>query len=126
MDHLHAVGQILYATAICDGKMRPVEENKLRESFYTYSQVFTTTIESEGDVRPNTEIILEEIKLQKLSPLKYFENFQNHYHKHKEEFIPELKELILKSINSIASSYAKQNKSEIILAAKARLLLSPV
>ena len=126
MDHLHAVGQILYATAICDGKLRPVEENKLRDSFITYSRAFNTKREGEADSTPKTEFILEEVKLQKLSPLEYFENFKNHYHNHPEEFLPELKELILKSINSIASSYAKQNKSEVIIVAKTRLLLSPV
>lgn len=125
-EHLYAVGQIFYATAICDGEMRPVEEDKLIESYNSYWQDLTSTINRGEDSIPMADEILEDIMLQRLDPLNYFENFKEHYQKHPQEFIPERKNLIMKSINDIASSYAKQNKSEIILVAKTRLLLSPV
>ena len=124
--HLQAVGQILYATAICDGEMHPAEEDHLIASLNTYIQSFSSTTNKDEALVTNADNFLEEIKSQKLNPSEYFENFKNYYQGNPEEFVTERKNLILKSINSIASSYAKQNKSEIILVAKTRLLLSPL
>ena len=52
-----------------------------------------------------------------------FLEFQLFYNEHKSLFSQELKILIWDTAQSIASSFAKKNKSELVLLAKLRILL---
>lgn len=123
--HLYAVGQILYATAICDRRMHPTEAIILKEALEEYARVYNADKEYKVGESDSSDAIIGDIMSKKQESMDYFENFKKYYEGFKGEFSPELKSLIMRSVNSIASSYSRQNKSEIILVAKTRLLLKP-
>ncbi|AXT20376.1 hypothetical protein D7030_04445 [Flavobacteriaceae bacterium AU392] len=59
--------------------------------------------------------------LKKKSTNKYLDNFLKFKRDNEDLFSKEIKTLILKTANAIASSFANKNKSELIILAKLSL-----
>ena len=122
--HLQCVGQVFYGIAICDGNLHPVEKALLVEALGEYRLAILAKTENQHEDLPSALSILKDISSKGSSAWECFENFKNYFTTHTNEFNTELKKLIMSLASKIASSYAKQNKSEIVLLARTRLLLT--
>lgn len=68
------------------------------------------------------EEVISKIVDEDLDSWAYFGKFKNYFENHQDEFNSEQKALILLMANKIGSSFAKQNKSELVLIARTNLL----
>lgn len=122
--HLNAVGQIMYAVGICDGNLHLEEKGQIIKALAEYRNEIISNTHIGQDELSSAECIVQEISTNGLDAWSYFDNFKNYFNSHSSEFSSELKDLILNSAKKIAFSYARQNKSEIVLLARTRLLLT--
>ena len=124
-EHLIQVGRLFYAVAICDGNLHDQELVSLRDTLIDYRDNLVSGNALEETSAFNTaDKLLAELSEESMDSWAYFTGFKNYYELHKEEFSRELKDLILSGIHKIATSYAKKNKSEIVLLAKTSLLFN--
>lgn len=115
-------GKILFAIAMADKKLDPKEYDILEELIH---QEWELTSFGENETKyisqmkyafdwlienpKNEEDILTEYELFKTENLNFF--------------TPEVKDFVYKTAHKIAASYAKKNKSELILLAKLHFIL---
>lgn len=126
-EHLGNVGRLFYAIAICDGNLHDQELETLRNTLEAYRDILITKSSLKDPSRiQSTEQIIAMVSGESMDSWAYFTKFKNYFELHKEEFSRETKDRILSGINRIASSFAKQNKSEIVLFAKTSLLFNAV
>ncbi|MGI9545718.1 MAG: hypothetical protein ACR2MM_00665 [Flavobacteriaceae bacterium] len=122
-DHFCQVGRLFYAIAICDGKLHPSEMLNLKDGLNAYNQylrnTYHTTIYTASFY---IEDVLSTIVDEGLDSWAYFGKFKDYFEQHRDEFTDEQKDLILSKVKEIGSSYAKQNKSELVLIARTNLL----
>ncbi len=124
-EHLNHVGRLFYALAICDGNLHEQELITLQETLMEYKEtVVTRSLSAQSSNNYTADKILTSAREESKDSWAHFTEFKKYYEAHRNEFSRELKDQILASLNRIASSYSKQNKSEIVLLAKTRLLFN--
>ena len=115
LDLFKNIGKLFYAIAKADGHLALEEYHKLNEVLdRSWSHLNCKNIEL-------IQHTFNELHLNNREPDLCFEDFISFYKTNPKLFTTELKNLILKTGNSMAYAYAKINKSELVLLAKLSL-----
>ena len=119
-----SLGKLFYAVAMADKKVRPIEIARLKEDVQKY-WLSVDAIEDEfgADAAYQIEIVFDWAKQEEKNGDTYFQEFVDFYKEHPSKFKTPIKQLIFKTADDIAISFANKNKSELILLAKLKLLL---
>ena len=126
-EHLLQVSKLFYAIAIGDGNLHDSESNALEQAVKDYEELVISKYSTENSNKATAyNKLLTRASKEVVDGLTFFESFKNFYATHQEEFSREQKDLILSGTSKIASAYAKQNKSELVLLAKTSLLFNPL
>ena len=121
---LENLGKLFYAVAMADKK---IEEEEIAALKTNILQRWDSP-----DSKPNGLVldghqeiftIFKELQNTRAESETCYMQFQEFFNEHKQLFNEELRKLIWDTSQDIASSYAKKNKSEIIVLAKLKMLL---
>jgi oligoendopeptidase F len=118
------LGKLFYAVAMADDNVRPVETKRLRKFVrQKWLEVDNFEDEFDTDAAYQIEIVFDWLEAEEKEAQEYFEEFKEFYKDHPEKFTPELKQLIVDTAESIASSFAGTNRSEMMTIFNLKLLL---
>ena len=119
-----SLGKLFYAVALADKNVRPIEIQRLKEDVQKY-WLAVDAIEDEfgADAAYQIEIVFDWLKQEEKNGDTYFQEFVDFYKEHPSRFNTSIKQLIFKTADDIAFSFANKNKSELILLAKLKMLL---
>lgn len=121
---LENLGKLFYAVAMADKK---IEEEEIAALKTNILQRWDSP-----DSKPNGLVldghqeiftIFKELQNTRAESETCYMQFQEFFNEHKQLFNEDLRKLIWDTTQGIASSYAKKNKSEIIVLAKLKMLL---
>ena len=118
------MGELFYAIAAADKVVRKEEYDALKKlvlekwrDLDTYEESFRTHAANQ------IEVVFDWFDYEELDAVDCFESFADYKKEHPNLFTEEWNELILKTANAIAESFAGRNKSELIMLAKLNILL---
>ncbi len=118
------MGELFYAIAAADKVVRKEEYNALKnivaeqwKNLDDYEDPFHT------DAAYQIEVVFDWFDYEQLDASDCFESFADYKKENHNLFTKDRKELIWKTANAIASSFAGKNKSEVIMLAKLKMLL---
>lgn len=118
------MGELFYAIAAADKVVRKEEYDVLKnivveqwKNLDDYKDPFHT------DAAYQIEVVFDWFDYEQLDANDCFESFADYKKEHPKLFTQERKELIWKTANAIASSFAGKNKSELIMLAKLQIIL---
>ncbi|MGO3183562.1 MAG: hypothetical protein ACTIJ9_12105 [Aequorivita sp.] len=118
------MGELFYAIAAADKVVREEEYNTLKnmvlkqwKDLDDYEDPFHT------DAAHQIEIVFDWFDYEQLDANDCFDSFADYKKENPKLFTQERKELIYKTADAIASSFAGKNKSEVIMLAKLKILL---
>ena len=118
------IGQLFYAIAAADKVVRKAEYEALRKLVkQEWSSIGEYTDEFGVNAVYQMEIVFDWFDYEQLDADGCFESFADYYKEHKKLFSEAQKQLIWKTANAIANSFAGTNKSELILLTKLHFLL---
>ncbi len=121
---LENLGKLFYAVAMADKK---IEEEEIAALKTNILQRWDSP-----DSKPNGLVldghqeiftIFKELQNTRAESETCYMQFQEFFNEHKQLFNEDLRKLIWDTTQGIASSYAKKNKSELIVLAKLKMLL---
>lgn len=118
-----SLGKLFYAVAMADKNVRPIEIERLKEDVQKY-WLKVDVIEDEfgTDAGYQIEIVFDWLQQEEKESDSYFREFIDFYKEHPSKFNKAIKQLIYRTADDIASSFANKNKSELVLLAKLKLL----
>jgi hypothetical protein len=125
LDFYQAIGKLFYAVAATDKQVVPEEINafkKLLKTRWLKADEFKNQNNFEG-IKQIYFTFEAFNKLDNPDPGKCFEDFLNFKKSHEDLFKKNLKQLISRTAHAIANSYARKNKSELIILAQLDLEL---
>ena len=118
------MGELFYAIAAADKVVRKEEYNALKnmvlaewKNLDNYEDPFHT------DAAYQIEVVFDWFDYEQLDAKDCFESFADYKNEHPKLFTKERKDLIWRTANTIASSFAGKNKSEVIMLSKLKMLL---
>lgn len=118
------MGELFYAFAAADKVVRKEEYDILKnivadqwKNLDDYEDPFRT------DAAYQIEVVFDWFDYEQLDASDCFESFADYKKEYPKLFTKDRKELIWKTANAIASSFAGKNKSEVIMLAKLKMLL---
>ncbi|MBK5214336.1 MAG: hypothetical protein JJE55_11825 [Flavobacteriaceae bacterium] len=118
------MGELFYAIAAADKVVRKEEYNALKnmvlaewKNLDNYEDPFHT------DAAYQIEVVFDWFDYEQLDANDCFDSFADYKNEHPKLFTKERKDLIWRTANTIASSFAGKNKSEVIMLAKLKMLL---
>ncbi|TAI48417.1 hypothetical protein [Flagellimonas allohymeniacidonis] len=120
------LGKLFYAIAATDQKVRPSEIKRLRK----YVRQFWLDVDAVDDEVGTDAAYQIEIVFDWLQETDYtggevhFNEFKRFYKEHQDKFTSQVKKLILDTADSIASSFAGKNKSEMLLLQRLKSLFN--
>jgi hypothetical protein len=118
------IGQLFYAIAAADKVVRKVEYEALKNLVKLEWSSMNDYVDEFGvNAIYQMEIVFDWFDYEQLDANDCFKSFAEYYKGHKKLFSESQKQLIWKTANAIAGSFAGTNKSELILLTKLRLLL---
>ncbi len=119
-----SLGKLFYAVAMVDKNVRPIEIERLKEDVQKY-WLNVDSIEDEfgSDAAYQIEIVFDWLQQEEKESEAYFLEFVDFYKEHPSKFNMAIKQLVFRTADDIASSFADKNKSELILLAKLKMLL---
>ena len=120
------LGKLFYAIAATDQKVRPSEVKRLRK-YVRQFWVDVDEIEDEfgTDAAYQIEIVFDWLQETDYSGGEvHFNEFKRFYKEHPDKFTSQVKKLILDTADSIASSFAGKNKSEMLLLQRLKSLFN--
>ncbi|MCB0448243.1 MAG: hypothetical protein KDD03_12185 [Gelidibacter sp.] len=114
------LGKLFYGIAAIDGKVHEAEFSKLKQLVkQDWLDIDTSKDDYLSDAAYQIEIVFDWLNDQGECDAKSnFEKFIKFKNKHKQFFTEDIKKLILKTANAIASSFSGKNKSELMMLAK--------
>lgn len=120
------LGKLFYAIAMTDQKVRPAEIKRLRKYVrQSWLDVDEVKDELDTDAAYQIEIVFDWLQdYDNVGGEVYFNEFKRFFKEHPEKFTPKINELILETADSIATSFAGKNKSEILLLQRLKSLLN--
>lgn len=123
-EHYQNLGKLFYAIAMADKKVAPKEVEKLKEDVRKF-WLSVDDIEDEfgTDAAYQIEIVFDWLQKEEKESQLYFDEFKDFFKAHPSKFNDRVKQLIWRTADDIASSFAGKNKSELILLTKLELLL---
>jgi hypothetical protein len=118
-----SLGKLFYAVAMADKNVRPIEIERLKEDVQKY-WLKVDVIEDEfgTDAGYQIEIVFDWLQEEEKESDSCFREFTDFYKEHPSKFNTAIKQLIYRTADDIASSFANKNKSELVLMAKLKLL----
>ncbi|HNP68862.1 MAG TPA: hypothetical protein PKH16_13225 [Aequorivita sp.] len=118
------MGELFYAIAAADKVVRKAEYDILKnivaeqwKNLDDYEDPF------HSDAAYQIEVVFDWFDYEQLDASDCFESFADYKKENPKLFTKERKDLIWKTANAIASSFAGKNKSEVIMLAKLKMLL---
>jgi len=118
------IGQLFYAIAAADKVVRKAEYEALRNLVKLEWSSMNDYVDEFGvNAVYQMEIVFDWFDYEQLDANDCFKSFAQYYKDHKNVFSENQKQLLWKTANAIAGSFAGKNKSELILLAKLHLLL---
>ena len=121
--HFYEVSSLLYAIAISDVRLHQIEKDVLIKAITTYHELLLN--EDQTNIPVTQEygpVMFKTLSEVDSNAWELFNNFEKYYLDHQSEFNINTKQWIIAKANEIGSSYAGQNKSEVVLIARLRLL----
>ncbi|MDF0708838.1 hypothetical protein [Flagellimonas okinawensis] len=119
------LGKLFYAVAMADHNVRPVEVKRLRKYVRQHwLEVDQFEDEFHTDSAYQIEIVFDWLEGEEKDGDEYFEEFKEFYKDHPEKFSEKLKQLIVETAESIASSFAGKNRSEMLAIFKLKQLFN--
>ena len=115
-----ALANVFYAIAIADKKFELSEKHAI---FNEINSNWTYAIDSSKSSELMFEVLRQNIA-QNISDEIAFRNFEKYYIDNKELFSVITKTAIMDAVNLIASSFAKKNKSELVMLSRIQLLMT--
>ncbi|MEM0517204.1 MULTISPECIES: hypothetical protein [Aequorivita] len=119
------MGELFYAIAAADNVVRKTEYDTLKnivaekwKNLDEYEDPFHT------DAAYQIEIVFDWFDYEQLDANDCFESFADYKKENPNLFTAERKKLIWETADAIASSFAGKNKSEVVMLAKLKMLLS--
>lgn len=113
------LGKLFYAVAMSDNTVRSAEIERARKYVRQHwLDVDPVEDEFQTDAAYQIETVFDWLDEEEKDGTEYFEEFKDFYKEHPEKFTPELKALILETAESIASSFAGKNRSEMMVLMK--------
>ena len=122
--HIYEVSKLFYAIAISDSRLHDVEKELVKSAITDYRSFSEPSDQFNTDHNVKSEEIIQRIHQENLGAWELFDGFEKYYTDNKTEFSDAINQWIITKANEIASSYARQNKSEIVMIARIRLLLN--
>ena len=121
--HFYEVCRLFLGIAISDLRLHEIEKKMVIKAISDYRQL-TRPNDTSNPYAPADygEYLLKTISQEDANAWELFDEFENYYKENQAEFSDESKQWIISRANEIASSYARKNKSEIVLVARLRLL----
>ena len=117
------LGKLFYAVAMADENVRSVEIKRLRKYVRQHwLELDGFEDEFHTDAAYQIEIVFDWLETEEKEVNDYFSEFEEFYKDHPEKFPPKVKKLILETAESIASSFAGTNKSEMLAIFKLKSL----
>jgi len=118
------LGNLFYAVAVADGKVK-------REEYFKMQEVFTKEASDDTDENQLIDVtaieaiseVFKNLAREDKESQECFEEFEKFYQVKQQLFGKELKLLIWKVANAIAASYSGKNKSELVVLAQLYALL---
>ncbi|MBR9854596.1 MAG: hypothetical protein GYB37_08465 [Algicola sp.] len=119
------LGKLFYAVAMADNNVRPKEVERLRKYVRQFwLDVDDVEDEFHTDAAYQIEIVFDWLKDEEKEGDEYFNEFKDFYKDHPEKFSESLKKLIVETSESIASSFAGKNRSEMLTIFKLKQLFN--
>lgn len=117
------LGKLFYAIAAADKVVRKIEHAKLKE---IVKKEWLSVDDFEDDFHTDAAYQIEVVfdwlyNEEKLDAERWFTSFLDFKNDHEQLFDDQIKNLILKTADIIASSFSGKNKSELIMLAKLNL-----
>ena len=121
------LGKLFYAVASVDRKVHSSEITALKQIVKKEWVLLETSIDDFGsDSAYQIEIVFDWLKEKNDDNKDTLNEFRLFTKEHSRLFTPEVKKLINKTAESIANSFSRKNKSEIILLKQLQLILSEI
>ncbi|EAR01756.1 hypothetical protein [Maribacter sp. HTCC2170] len=118
------LGKLFYSVAMADKRITPEEIASLKSAILKNWHI-ANPYSKESNLEAQYGILSVFTKLQQTNAESNncFKEFRLFFIEHQDVFNEELRKLIWHTAQAIASSYAKKNKSELVLLAKLKMLL---
>ena len=123
--HFYEVCRLFLGVAISDLRLHDIEKDMVIKAISDYWQLLRSN-DTSNPLAPENygESMFKTISQEDANAWELFDSFENYYRENQNEFSNESKQWIIAKANEIASSYARKNKSEIVLVARLRLLFN--
>lgn len=119
------MGELFYAIAAADNVVREVEYLALKNLVtLEWKRMDTSKAPLHSDAVSQIEVVFDWFDYEQLDANDCFESFVNYKINHPALFTKERNKLIWRTANAIASAFAGKNKSELIMLAKLKKVLS--
>ncbi len=118
------IGRIFYATAQADKEVHPQEIERLKTLVNEKWLNFTSSVDEFGvNSAYQIKIVFDYLNENKIEETQILEDLKKFKSEHPTLFKAELIDLILSTANSIASSFAFLNKSELTFLSQLQFIL---
>ena len=118
------LGKLFYAIAAADKTVREEEINTLKQIVNTEWLILDGVKDkSEVDAMRQLKIVFEQLNTHKKDAKMCMTEFKLFKELHEDLFTDNVKQLIWKTANAIASSFSRRNKSELILLTELGIIL---
>ncbi|MCW5515777.1 hypothetical protein [Muriicola sp. Z0-33] len=119
------IGKLFFAVAMVDGSVRSEEIDRLKQIVRNTWLPHDDILDEYGsDAAFQIEIVFDWLLENEQESKLCYDEFREFYKENTKIFNVEVKELILKTANAIASAYAGKNKSELTLLGNLQLLFN--
>lgn len=118
------LGELFYAVAKVDGVVRKEEETALKEAVINeWKDLEDSEDEFHTDAAYRIEVVFDSLNDGFSESEEWFDDFKLFKKTHEHLFTPEVNELIMRTAENIASSFANMNKSELTILTQLHMLL---
>ena len=119
------IGKLFFSVAMADGSVRSEEIDRLKQIVRNTWLPHDDIIDEYGsDAAFQIEIVFDWLLENEQDAKACYEEFREFYRENTKIFSVEVKELILKTANAVASAYAGKNKSELTVLGNLQLLFN--
>lgn len=119
------IGELFYAIAAADNVVDEAEYKELQKTVTEKWKDLDDYVDPfQTDAAYQIEIVFDWFDYEELDATDCFDSFSDYYAENQALFNDERKKLIWDTANAIASAFAGKNKSELIMLAKLKNILS--
>lgn len=119
------IGELFYAIAASDNVVDEAEYKELQKTVTEKWKDLDDYVDPfQTDAAYQIEIVFDWFDYEELDATDCFDSFSDYYAENQALFNDERKKLIWDTANAIASAFAGKNKSELIMLAKLKNILS--